>query len=124
MKNILLLLSFTTISLLSISQPDTLDFDDPLLDSLKQNIDYLKVNYKTDDELLLKNKTISVIVSFLIHPSGNISDIIIDKGFNTEINSSALKSVENLPDFPPVMINNRPYFIRYMVPVIFFIEKE
>lgn len=124
MKNILLLLSFTTISLLSISQPDTLDFDDPLLDSLKQNIDYLKINYPTGDEYLIKNKTISVIVSFLIHPDGNISELNIEKGFNTEIDSSALKHVGYIPDFPPVIINNRPYYIRYMVPVIFFVEKK
>ncbi|MFH2142496.1 MAG: energy transducer TonB [Bacteroidota bacterium] len=101
------------------AQTDTLDFDSPLVDSLKQNIDFIKINYNSPDSIMLKDTMISVIVKFLVHPDGTFSDIEIESGFNDEIDKRAINCIRNLPPFQPTIIGKKSYYIRYAAQVIF-----
>ena len=61
----------------------------------------------------------TVYVRFTINEKGEVEDAIVVKGENIELNSIALKAVNEMPNWIPVEINGKKYKTNYTIPIHF-----
>jgi TonB family protein len=119
MKSILYLIIYTFAWTVYSQQPPIEQINAAVLESLKEtNYDsiYSALRLKEGDR-------IKVFVQFTIDEEGKVTDIVT-RGPYPFFEQEAIRIMERLPSFPPVVVDGVPKRMNFSLPITFVVERE
>lgn len=90
----------------------------------KKIIKHLSKYMKFPTDASKKNIEGQVILKFVVEESGEIGEVIVDRGVCKSIEKAALKGIEKLHKFKPGMKGGKPVRVWYRIPLKFQLYKE
>lgn len=84
--------------------------------------DYLKSNTIYPQEAKDKNISGKVYVSFVVNEDGSISDVKVTKPVHPLLDEEAFRLVKNMPNWNPVIKDNKPEKFHLTLPINFYLE--
>jgi len=83
-----------------------------LLKFIKKNLEYPQeaIEQKNEDRVLL---------SFCVHETGEISDIVVLRGKYKTLNDEAVRIIKLMPNWKPAISNGKPICHMYFLPIEF-----
>ena len=98
-------------------KPDFPGGKQALMKYLEENLKYSKVQHENSIEK-------EVVTRFIVHKDGSISDINIVKGFDTSINTEAVRVISNMPNWEPGIQKGEAVNVQYTLTMTFKLEGD
>jgi len=65
-----------------------------------------------------------VVVRFIVNKDGDISDIEVIKGIDSEIDKEAIRVVDSMPSWIPGKVNGEAVRVQYNIPIRFKLKND
>jgi protein TonB len=86
--------------------------DGAMMKFIKQNLVYPKMERDSGIQRC-------VVVGFIVHEDGSLSDITIKRGVSKGLDEEAIRVIKLSPKFKPAMQRRKPVKVDYVIPIMF-----
>jgi periplasmic protein TonB len=84
---------------------------------------YLQKNLRYPENALLNGLEGTVIVRFFVTAEGNVEQVKVIKGFNTDCDTEAVRVVQNMGKWKPGTVDGKNIYVPFKLPITFKLSK-